>query len=137
MTTSLILRTTSTLLLVLLALFSVFALLRGHDEPGGGFVGGLLFAGAIAIRSLSHGARAARELLRVDPAALVALGLVIAAASALAGPVAGRPLLSPVTLGNLPGLGEIGSVLFFDIGVYLVVAGTALRILLTLSEEHL
>jgi multicomponent Na+:H+ antiporter subunit B len=131
---SLIFRTTGPLLVALLALLSVFMLLRGHLAPGGGFVGGLLLAGAIAIQSLAEDTEAGRRMLRLDPRVLVGIGLLVAVISAVSGMVAGGGLLSPVHLGHVPGLGEIGSVLLFDIGVYLIVAGTATQILLSLAE---
>ena len=80
---SLILKTTSGFLLVLLTLFSVFILLRGHNEPGGGFIGGLLVASAFSLYALAHGAGASRRLLRLSPRTLFAVGLALALASAL------------------------------------------------------
>ena len=58
---SLILRATTRLLMPLLLLFSIFELLRGHNEPGGGFIGGLLAAGAVALLQLADGCDAARN----------------------------------------------------------------------------
>ena len=71
---SLILRTTTRLLLPLLVMFSLFILLRGHNEPGGGFIGGLLAAGGLCLYLLAHGADATRRLLRVDPRTLIGIG---------------------------------------------------------------
>jgi multicomponent Na+:H+ antiporter subunit B len=132
---SLILRSTGPFLVALLALFSLFMLLRGHHAPGGGFVGGLLLAGGIAIQSLTEGPGSGRRLLRVDPRVLVGSGLLIAVASAVIGIVLGGALLTSVQLVTIPGIGELSSVLLFDVGVYLIVAGTASQILLTLAEE--
>jgi multicomponent Na+:H+ antiporter subunit B len=131
----LILRAASRLVTGLLALLSVFMLLRGHDDPGGGFIGGLLLAAGVAVRSLSHGPAAARALLRVDPRTLVGIGVLLAVAAALAGPVVGAPLLAPLWVATVPGVGHVGTVLLFDVGVYLAVAGTGLTILLVLAEE--
>ncbi|HMN02746.1 MAG TPA: MnhB domain-containing protein, partial [Geobacter anodireducens] len=64
---SLFLATAVRLLLPLLLLFSLFLLLRGHNEPGGGFVGGLVAAAAFALHALAHGVAAARRVLRVEP----------------------------------------------------------------------
>ena len=64
---SLILRTATRLLMPLLLLFSLFELLRGHNEPGGGFVGGLLAAGSLCLYLLAHGPEATRRVLRIDP----------------------------------------------------------------------
>ena len=133
---SLILRTASRYLMVLLVLFSVFILFRGHNEPGGGFVGGLLIAGAFALYALAYKAEAARRLLRFDPRTIIGVGLVTAAVSGLAAMWHGQPFLTGLWLPyRIPFLGKLGTVFFFDLGVYLVVLGTTVLILFTLEEE--
>ena len=133
---SLILRTASRYLMVLLVLFSVFILFRGHNEPGGGFVGGLLIAGAFALYALAYEAETARRLLRFDPRTIIGVGLVTAAGSGLAAVWHGQPFLTGLWLPYpIPFLGKLGTVFFFDLGVYLVVLGTTLLILFTLEEE--
>ena len=133
---SLILRTASRYLMVLLVLFSVFMLFRGHNEPGGGFVGGLLIAGAFALYALAYKAEAARRLLRFDPRSVIGVGLVTAAVSGLAAVWHGQPFLTGLWLPYpIPFLGKLGTVFFFDLGVYLVVLGTTLLVLFTLEEE--
>jgi multicomponent Na+:H+ antiporter subunit B len=136
--TSLVLRTATRLLVPLLLLFSIFLLLRGHNLPGGGFAGGLLAATAFALVALAYDAETARYSLQVDPHSLVGFGLILAGGSGVASLLLGRPFLSGLWLDlPLPWGGElhIGSALFFDIGVYLVVAGVVLMIVLALSEE--
>lgn len=131
---SLILHTASNFLLILLAAFSFLVLLRGHNEPGGGFVGGLLLAAGFVLHSLSHGPAATRKLLRVRPESLVRIGLGLATIAALAGLLTEGTPFFPIDLGKVPGMGHADTVLLFDLGVYLLVAGTTLRILLTLAE---
>ena len=134
---SLILQTGTRLLQVLLLLFSVFMLLRGHNEPGGGFVGGLLAAGAFALYMLAYDVQAARRALRVNPLTLVGMGLLVAAASGTAALFAGRPFLAGLWHAKpIPGIGKVSTVLVFDIGVYLVVVGTALLVVFTLAETE-
>jgi len=134
---SLILRTASRYLMVILVLFSVFVLLRGHDEPGGGFIGGLLTAGGLVIYGLAHGADAVRRLVRVDPRTIVGAGLLCALAAALAGTFAGRPLLTGLWAKQpVPGLGKVSTVLLFDVGVHVTVVGAVFLILVTLAEER-
>ncbi len=120
-------------LLPLLLLFSIFLLLRGHHAPGGGFVGGLVAAAAVALYALAHGATAAQQLLRFSPRELIAAGLMTAFASGLVGPLTGAPFLTGrwAKVGHL----ELGTPLLFDVGVYLVVIGVTLWIILTLAEE--
>jgi multicomponent Na+:H+ antiporter subunit B len=133
-----ILRTATLFILPLLLLFSVFLLLRGHDEPGGGFVGGLMAAGAIALYAIACDVPSARRLLRVDPQVLTAAGLLLALVSGLVGLVLGDPLLTGKwTTLHVPLVGElhIGTPVLFDAGVYLAVIGVTLLVVLNLLEE--
>ncbi len=136
--TSLILSTAARYLLPLLLVFSVFILARGHNEPGGGFIGGLVAAAAFALNAIALDARTTRRMLRVDPRTLIAIGLLIAMASGIVPLVLGQPFMTGnwSTL-HVPGLGEfdIGTPLIFDCGVYLLVLGVALTMILTLAEE--
>lgn len=136
--TSLILQTTTHLLQPLMLFVSVFLLLRGHDHPGGGFVGGLVAAAAFGLHSMAFGVRAARASLRLDPRTLVGWGLTAAVAAATAPLVVGRPFFTSLWLRTtVAGLGslELGTPLAFDLGVYLVVAGVTLSVLFALEEE--
>jgi multicomponent Na+:H+ antiporter subunit B len=135
--TSLILQTTARYLLPLLLLFSVFLFGRGHNEPGGGFVAGLVAAAPFALYSVAFGAPVARRVLRVDPRGLIAVGLALALLSAVLGVFAGRSFMTGLWGSlTLPGLGrvDVGTPVLFDLGVYLGVFGVALTIILALEE---
>lgn len=133
---SLLLSTAVRLLLPLLLLFSVFLLLRGHNEPGGGFVGGLVAAAAFVLHALAHGVEEARRLLRVDPRRLVAAGLLTSLGSGTLALAAGLSFLTGLWSSiPVPAVGHAGTPLLFDAGVYLVVAGVALLIVFSLMEE--
>lgn len=133
---SLILATAISLLLPLMLLFSLFLLLRGHNEPGGGFVGGLVVAAAFALYTLAHGAHEGRRMLRVEPLRLVACGLLIALLSGLLPLILGLPFLTALWSSvPAPVIGHAGTPLLFDAGVYLLVAGMSLLIIFTLMEE--
>jgi multicomponent Na+:H+ antiporter subunit B len=135
---SLILRTAAKYLLPLLLLFSVFLLLRGHNEPGGGFVGGLVAAAAFALYALAAGVNPARRALQANPHTLIGSGLLVALASGILPLFFGREFLTMYWADlHLPFLGdlEVGTPLFFDIGVYLVVVGAVLLIIFSLAEE--
>lgn len=135
---SLVLRTVARFMLPLLMLFSFFLLLRGHDLPGGGFVGGLVAAAAIILQLVAFDTESARRILRVDPLLLLPLGLGLALASALAPMLRGLPLLTSRFIHiTLPGGGtlSLGSPMLFDLGVYVVVLGVTLLIVLNLAEE--
>jgi multicomponent Na+:H+ antiporter subunit B len=134
---SLILITTARLLMPLLLLFSVFLLLRGHNEPGGGFAGGLVAAAAFILLAVSREPATAREALRVQPQALIGAGLLLGVGSGLIGLLVGEPLLTGQwwTIELLGMSLYLGTPLIFDIGVYLVVLGSTLTMVLTLAEE--
>ncbi len=135
---SIILRTATTFLITLLLLFSIFLLLRGHNEPGGGFVGGLVAAGAFALYGLASNVAQARRALRVDTRTLIGVGLLLAFASGAVALLAGKPYLTGLWWDiDLFGFAhvELSTPLLFDIGVYLVVLGVALMMMFTLAEE--
>ena len=83
--TSSILQTATRVLMPLLLLFAVFLLLRGHNEPGGGFVGGLVVAASFVLYSIAFGVDAARRALLVRPVDAARRGLLVALASGLPG----------------------------------------------------
>jgi multicomponent Na+:H+ antiporter subunit B len=137
--TSLILGTTSRLIVPVLLLFSIFLLFRGHNEPGGGFAGGLVEAGGYILVAIARDPGTARRILTIDPPVLVGAGLVVGFAAGIIGTLVGRPLLTGVWIEiPLPDdtVLELGSPLLFDVGVYLVVLGTTLGIVLALIEEQ-
>jgi multicomponent Na+:H+ antiporter subunit B len=137
--TSSILQTAARVLMPLLLLFAVFLLLRGHNQPGGGFVGGLVVAASFVLYSIAFGVDAARRALLVDPATLLGSGLLVAFVSGLPGLLAGRPFMSAVwTTMDLGGSAvHVGTPLIFDVGVFLAVIGVVLTIVFTLAEVSL
>jgi multicomponent Na+:H+ antiporter subunit B len=136
--TPLILSTAARLLLPLLLLFSVFLLLRGHNQPGGGFAAGLVVAAAFALYAIATDVPTARRALGVAPRTLLGAGLLVALGSGLLPVLGGRPFLTGLwSYLPLPGGDrvDVGTPLLFDVGVYLVVIGMALMIVLSLAEE--
>lgn len=133
---TIILRTATFFLMPLLLLFSLFILLRGHYYPGGGFVGGLIAAIAFVLYAFSFGLSKAAKLLRFNPRMIMAVGAAIAAISAVIPLLLGKAFMTGLWLaGQFPVLGNVGLALAFDTGVYLVVIGATLTILLTVSES--
>jgi|SRR5690606_23141440 len=131
---STILKTASSYLLPILMLFSIFILLRGHYHPGGGFVGGLIASIAFVLHGFTNGTDATLRLLRIHPGTLIPVGLGLSALSMLAPVLIGLPAMTGLWFEEpLPVIGMVGSALFFDIGVYLVVVGVVLTILFTIS----
>lgn len=137
---SLILDTATRLLVALMLLFSVYMLLRGHNEPGGGFIGGLLAAIGFVLYAIAHGAAAARRALRVDPRSLAVAGVALAGLAGAAAALAGDTLFTGQwwfvgATDDQKGL-PLSTVLLFDIGVYLVVIGAVMAIVLALEEGN-
>lgn len=133
---NIILRTSTIYLIPLLLLFSVFLLLRGHYYPGGGFVGGLVAAIAFVLHGFAFKMQNTLRLMRFHPSRFIPIGLSLALLSAMLPMFAGKPILTVLWLSNpVPILGNVGTALLFDIGVYLVVIGVTLNILFTISES--
>ena len=136
---SLILNAATRVLVALMLLFSVYMLLRGHNEPGGGFIGGLIAAIGFALYAIAHGSAAARRVLRIEPNTIAMTGLGIALLAGLVSALAGDDLFTGQWWFVGGGEGEkglpISTVLVFDIGVYLVVIGAVLALVLALEEE--
>jgi multicomponent Na+:H+ antiporter subunit B len=137
--TSSILQTAARLLMPLLLLFAVFLMLRGHNQPGGGFVGGLVVAASFVLYSIAFGVDAARRALLIRTSTLLGIGLLVALVSGLPGVVLGQPFMTSVwttvTLGSTEL--DVGTPLVFDIGVFLAVIGVVLTIVFTLAEAVL
>lgn len=130
------LRTAADYLLPLLLLFSVFVLLRGHYLPGGGFVGGLIASIAFVLHSFAYSTRETKQLFKRDPFFLIPVGLSLTFISAILPAFAGENFLSALWFAeSLEVIGSVGSALFFDVGVYVVVVGVVLTILFTISEN--
>ena len=134
--TSSILRTATRFLMPLLLLFAVFLLLRGHNEPGGGFEGGLVVAAAFVLYSIAYGVPASRRALLVEPSTLLVAGLLVAIGSGMPAAVLGRPFMTgswtTVSAGSVAI--DVGTPLLFDLGVFLAVIGVVLTIVFTLGD---
>lgn len=133
---SLILSTATRYLLPLLLLLSVYLLLRGHNLPGGGFVGGLVAAAAFALYAIAHGVEGAKRVLRINPRTFIACGLLVALASACLSLLSGLPFMTGLwAKDKVVVLGKVGTPVLFDMGVYMVVLGVVLTIIFSLAEE--
>ena len=136
---SLVLRTANRVLFPLLLLLAVYLTLRGHNAPGGGFIGGLVTAGAFSLYLIAVGLGPMREALRVHPTRLLSVGLLMALSAGLIPTFSGLPFLTGVWGKFAVGWGEPikqGTPLLFDLGVFLVVVGFILTIVVALEEER-
>jgi multicomponent Na+:H+ antiporter subunit B len=136
---SILLRTGARVIVPIQLVFSLFLLVRGHNEPGGGFIGGLLAAGAIILYGIANGMPAARRKLRVQPQTLIGIGVIAATLSGVFALVAGRPFMTGLWGGSMPtllaGTLKFGTPLLFDVGVYFVVIGVAVLMIFSVAEE--
>ncbi len=133
---TIILKTASNYMLPLLLVFSVFILLRGHYLPGGGFVGGLIASIAFVLHAFANSLENTKELIRIHPGFLMPAGLGLSFLSGIVPLLGGKSFMTGVWYPHhVPVLESLGSALFFDIGVYLVVVGVTLTIIFTISES--
>ena len=126
------------LLLPIAGMVAVFFLLRGHNEPGGGFVAGLIVATAVILQYLVGGTAWAESRTRIHPQYWIGLGLLCAAVAGLSAWLGSRQFLSALAWhGTLPVIGEVhlSTVLLFDLGVFLLVIGATVLILVALAHQ--
>ncbi len=123
-------------LTALMLIVSLFILLRGHNAPGGGFIGGLIAAAAFALQGAAFGAASVRRAMKVSPLSVAALGLLASCIAGLISAIAGVPFLTGLWVEpHLFGVAvPLSSVMLFDAGVYLVVVGAVTAIALALEE---
>ena len=137
---SYIFRTVGSLLFFLINVFSIYLLLRGHNLPGGGFIGGLGSALSLIMLSLAFGVERTQRILRVDPVRLAIGGLGLAIATAMLPLLVGQPLLRHfhLKLEGLPLMGrfEVGTPLLFDLGVFFVVVGVTAKLIFVLARPN-
>ncbi|MEM1064025.1 MAG: Na+/H+ antiporter subunit B [Pseudomonadota bacterium] len=136
---SIILLAGTRLLVALLLVFSIYMLLRGHNTPGGGFIGGLIGATGFVVYAIACGTETARSALRLAPEKIAMAGLGIALFAGVMAVFFGDGFFT----GQWLFIGEteddkglpLSSVLVFDVGVYLVVLGSILTICFALEES--
>ncbi|MGY4879678.1 Na+/H+ antiporter subunit B [Vreelandella aquamarina] len=132
---TIILNTAARFLMPLQLLFSVFLLLRGHDEPGGGFIAGLVAAGAFTLYMFAFGVSATRGVLRmVDPRDLIGVGLLLGMLSVVPAWFVGEAFMT-AQWWTVPVVDfKASTPLIFDIGVYLAVLGAVTGMVMSLME---
>jgi multicomponent K+:H+ antiporter subunit A len=127
-------------LMPFMVVIAVYFLLRGHNLPGGGFVAGLIFAAALITQYMLGGTHWVESRFGLRPHRWIAYGLVSAILTGLGAWLFGYPFLTSHTAHlHLPLLGAVHfpSAFFFDLGVFMVVVGTILLILVALAHQSL
>lgn len=136
--TSIILRTANGIIFPLTLLFALYMALKGHNYPGGGFIGGLIAAVAFMLFRMSHGRVAMARLMSMHPRIIVCVGLALATLTGVVPLLFGQPMLRSVAPYVDLGVGDpvhMPSALLFDLGVFLVVISVSVGMIVRLGEE--
>ncbi|WP_017728442.1 Na(+)/H(+) antiporter subunit B [Halalkalibacterium ligniniphilum] len=137
-TNNVLLHTLSRVVTLIILIFSVYLFFAGHNNPGGGFIGGLMTASALMLMYLTFDFSKIKKALPINFTSFIAAGLLFAIGTGFASTLFGFPYLTQFfDYYQLPILGEVEltTALPFDLGVYLVVVGIALTIILTIAED--
>ncbi|MEF9995699.1 MAG: monovalent cation/H+ antiporter subunit A, partial [Burkholderiaceae bacterium] len=133
----LLLAVVSRWLLPFAVLVSIYFFLRGHNEPGGGFIAALVLAVALILLYVANGEAWARARLSTDFSAWTGWGLLVAGLTGLAAWFLGSPFLtSTYDYPQLPWVGAVplASAALFDLGVYLTVVGAVMSALVAIAR---
>jgi multicomponent Na+:H+ antiporter subunit B len=134
-----ILHTVTKVAVMIIFTFSIYLFYGGHHNPGGGFIGGLSAASGITLLLLAFDIETIRKNIPFDFKNVAAIGVLIAIFTGMGGLFFGHPFLTQ-TFGyfDLPIFGktELATATIFDIGVALAVIGTAVTIILTISDDR-
>ncbi len=134
---NILLKTASMILICFIMLASLYILVAGHNAPGGGFIAGLMVSGGAVLMYLCFGKPFASNA-RINYRMLLPVGLCCALGTGLGGVFFGKPFLTHA-FGHVPlpffGDWELTSASVFDFGVFLVVIGTCLTIILNIGEN--
>ncbi len=137
--TTIITKTITRICIPLVILFSISLLLAGHNNPGGGFIGGVMFASIISLTYVAYGLDYIKSFFNPDWIKVFGLGLLISSITAFAAMFVGHNFFrSAIMFIHLPIFGEVelASAALFDIGVYLVVIGAMLSIFKNVGEDR-
>jgi multicomponent K+:H+ antiporter subunit A len=121
-----------------IGLFAAFLFFRGHDLPGGGFAAGITMSIAFILQYMAGGTRWVEERLRIHPLRWMSIGLIVATATGLGSWLFGYPFLtSHAQYADLPIIGKVplASAILFDLGVFSLVLGATVLILIALAHQ--
>ncbi len=138
-TNNVMLHTITRIVALIILSFSIYLFFAGHNNPGGGFIGGLMTASALLLLYLSFDLDRIKKVLPIDYEKFIAIGLLIGIATGINSMFFGDPFLTQYfEYYTVPILGEIEltTALPFDLGIYLVVVAVALLIILTIAGDE-
>ncbi|MCX7833118.1 MAG: Na+/H+ antiporter subunit B [Ignavibacteria bacterium] len=133
---SVLLVTATKLIIPLLLIFSIFLLFRGHNQPGGGFVGGLVASSVFAILALAENSEKARTTLKFSPETIIGFGFAIILISTFIPLLFGYSFMQGVWFDlYIPVVQKIGTPFLFDVGIYFLVTGVILKSVFSIMEN--
>ena len=133
---TLILATIIKALIPLFLIFAIYMFFRGHNQPGGGFIGGLIATIPFMVHAIAFGSGETVRIFRIKPIFAASAGLLLATLSGVCALVAGKPFMTALWSDTaLPFIGKPGTPILFDVGVFLIVFGMVLQVTFLLSEE--
>ncbi|MCM3634191.1 MULTISPECIES: monovalent cation/H+ antiporter subunit B [Paenibacillus] len=138
--TDVYLQTATKILVFIIMTFSIYVLFAGHNNPGGGFIGGLITASALVLLYIAFDLQTVQEVFPVDYKKLAATGVLVSVLTGVGSLVLGVPFLSQTfKYVELPFLGntELTTAMIFDLGVYMCVVGTTMTIITSISEDDI
>ncbi|MBB6446252.1 multicomponent Na+:H+ antiporter subunit B [Bacillus benzoevorans] len=136
---NIILETSIKVLLFIIVLYSVYIFTAGHYYPGGGFIGGLMTAGALVLLLITYDIKTVAKILPFNYRILTAIGLLFAIGTSAGSILFNVPFLTHAfTHVDVPILGELSlhTATLFDLGVYFVVVGVTMTIIQTIGEDE-
>lgn len=134
-----ILKTVTKVAIVVIFAFGAHVFISGHHNPGGGFIGGLIFASGLTLIVLTFDLETFYKILPLDPKIVAAIGALLALITGISGMISGQPFLNQ-TFGEIYvpifGESEYATAVIFDIGVALAVIGTAMTIIINIGKDQ-
>lgn len=115
----------------LMLIFSVFLLFRGHNEPGGGFIGALIAVIAFSLLMLAESPDYVRKRIKYSPMSIAVIGAIFTIIPSMVSLFFNKPFLTSIWWKDII---PVGTPIVFDIGVYLAIIGAVLAILLRLDQ---
>ena len=125
------------LFMKVMVIFSVYLLLRGHNNPGGGFIGGIIASSGFIFYAIIFGTDSLQRIIRLKPQIFIGIGLFLVLIAAMLPTFFSAEILTGLWIkADIPVLGTLhaGTPLIFDIGVYGVVVGVILTIVISIME---
>jgi multisubunit Na+/H+ antiporter MnhB subunit len=130
---SVILTAAARLISAIVLVFAVYLLWRGHHAPGGGFIAALVAGAGFALIALAEGPQTLRRGLFILPQHLIGAGIGLAIGAGTVAMVHNKPFLTGFWWPHSRAI--VGTPIFFDLAVFLVVIGSILTVLLALEEN--